>query len=94
MSKHPRRPSEAQLEVLKRLLNRKEYVHRCSHTTVNTPDSYFYHSGYGIERIPAVTMRTLEERGWVEDFEEEGWRWRGSKYRITEEGRKVCREKR
>lgn len=34
----------------------------------------------------------LRDRGLIENITEEGWRWRGSQYRITEKGLALVRE--
>lgn len=63
-----------------------ETMHRCSHTNVNTPDSFFFSGEVG-KNQRRVTVEALLKLGFIEDFEDPGWRWRGSRYRITDAGR-------
>lgn len=63
-------------------------VHRCVHTNINTNDSYFY--GHGMVTVRSTTIHKLLKLGLVEDTEKPAWRWRGSLYAITDEGRKMA----
>lgn len=57
-------------------------------------DAFF--SGYIGDEINRVInldrIFALRDRGLIEDITEEGWRWRGSEYKITEEGLVVVGE--
>lgn len=83
--------SAAQLQILQRLSVAGTFIHRGTHTNINTPDSFWYHSDIA-DRVNGTSVHLLLMRGLVEDFEAAGWRWRGSKYRITEAGRKAIGE--
>lgn len=80
-----------QSEVLKRLLRNGEFIHRCVHTSLKAAVTYFYNGSPAVVYIPRVTVRLLEKRRLIENFEQPDKRWLGSKYRITDAGREALR---
>lgn len=77
--------TKKELEVLALLVNGAGPLHRCVHTNVNSPDSYFL--SRGMKTVRATSVRKLLSLGLVEDKELPAWRWRGSHYEITAIGR-------
>lgn len=81
-----KKPTATQLKILQRLVVEGCFIHRCTHTSINTPDSFWYHPQIA-DRVNGRSIHLMVARGLVEDFEAPGWRWSGSKYRITDTGR-------
>lgn len=62
-------------------------AHRASHPV--SYDSYLWHEG--MVTIRAGTIHALLGHGLIEDTEKPEWRWRGSRYRITEAGKSLAK---
>lgn len=69
---------------------RGDAAHRCTHTSIITPDSYFWKGSPGLAHIRYSTIDRLLVLGYIEDTEDPAWRWRGSLYKITAAGREAA----
>jgi hypothetical protein len=64
-------------------------MHRVSHSRLADGESYFFQMGD--KGIHCTTVWKLLKLGLIEDIGDPAWRWRGSKYRITQTGREIAR---
>ena len=78
----------AQQALLKRF-SAGAVMHRVSHSRLADGESYFFE--IGDKGIRSVTVEKLLKLGLIEDIGDPAWRWRGSKYRITQTGREIAR---
>lgn len=92
-----RKLGKRQLQILQIMatenteLNTKTTIHTLSGLTYS---SFFSgHIGDEVNRILTYDrLRGLINRGLIENITEEGWRWRGNEYKITEEGLALVEE--
>lgn len=93
-----RKLGKRQLQILQVMAERNEEFDDET-TTIHTKGGLYFHcffsSHIGDEINKILTLDriiVLHDRGLLENITEEGWRWRGSQYRITEKGLALIRE--
>lgn len=64
------------------------------HHSRNRNDSAFLSDGgfHAHQTISVATLEALRVQGWLVNTTEDGWRWRGSRYIISDKGREQLRK--
>lgn len=93
-----RKLGKRQLQILRVMAERNEEFDEET-TTVHTLTGRQFHrffSGRIVDKVNKILtcdrIFALEDKGLIENITEEGWRWRGSQYRITEKGLRLVEE--
>lgn len=80
-----RKLGKRQFQILQVMAERNSIIR----TVLGRTFHVFFSSRVGKEINKILTfdrLFALEDRGLIENITEEGWRWQGSQYRITEKG--------
>ena len=81
-----KQPSKAQLEVLMQMAKPGVFLH-----TINGMNSHAFLSAK-LKTISIATVRVLETAGYLEDTMAEEYKWKGSKFILSQKGKDTIHE--